>query len=1377
MKQALSFAALSLIQAAAIASVPVPSTSGAVSNEPHALLEIKGLEYSAPHMTMEKKAPVWVNAADFTNRQFGAALIYSDPWSNMQITEVPYGLYDFTIGTDGVTSAAKWTGMSENWMSGAVKRNRFYGIRNINMFGTLTGVATTVIEMNTYTQLSMTFADEPSFALLPSTMSYDFVTGDIYGVFYNADLTGQNWVRYNTLTLEPEIICPFNGRFNVVAMGTAADGKIYVINTDGDLYTVNRANSRVSLVGSTGVNVAAYTQAMAWDSESNTFLWIAVTTNGSALYSLNPAEPSAKLVKHLLNGEQTASLYFQTGNKAQGAPAAPSAPAWKFTSPGAADGNITMTVADAGTITVWLDGEAVKEDANVAAGSTVTIPFSGFDNRTHHVAAVVKNANGYSPVAESFQYVGYDVPLPVSDLKFTESNGTANLSWNAPAGGVEDGYIDPSKLYYKIYRLPDNVEVASRHTSVTFSETLPQTVRRYAYRVVACNGDAKMSEPATSNTVIYGESYDVPFTEDFSMDDPLETYTLVNAAEGSRGWSMNLNGSQPLLANGDRDNWILSPKIKLQSGTLYRLTVHMRNMWPTDPDWLTIGYANGNGSRIEDITTVKEIEVNTPSMTLLDHTVDFTVPADGEYKFGLGYTTPEGKGGGVFIDRMSLDAVCKVTAPAAVTGLTVTPDPDRAPKATLAFTAPTKDIAGSNLSGKLTAMLYRDGKPIGSKEGISTGTQATWIDETNPAPGNHTYAVRMKNASGEGADASADAFVGIFKAPFTDPLDTREALGYYSFKTLGFSDDPLNSAMQFPYWGDPCLEVSHDNQTEERHEMWVIFPYMEFDNETVYNISFERKHSVWGEVKYEIVYGDSPEPEALNNKAFDIENPTGWDYERCEGLMVLTNNGGRKYAALHIVAPTKGYLYYYMRNLEIKSQGSSLAPNVVTELVATSDLTSKLSMKAPVIDYAGRTLSELDKVEVYRNGSALPVHTFTEPKPGELLEWTDNDAIQGSNSYFIVASNQNGRGNAVTVKSFIGYDVPVMPDGISIVPDADNQTATISWKRPERGVNGGVLNKDEMTFVLVRHFPNALNQDDQIKILKTGITGTNVTPEREPTDTQELLYYGIATVTPQGVSAPSIYFTILGKPYDLPFAEHFANGEASSSMWLNTGASNYGLQALPTNESTLDYNGYSATSQDGDKGMFLFLNGAYTENPIPFAVLSPKVSLANAVKPVLRLWLYKGNQSGNYETVPSLNIAASTDESTFVELAHEVWDQVSPKWVECIYPLDRFAGDPRALILQFVATAGGMNDVLLMDNLRIDEEASLDAIREDGGDCGAVGTRGGIVTRGADGCEVTVHTPAGTLVDAFTGNDTLRHYNTGIYIVSFKGQAFKVVVP
>ena len=277
------------------------------------------------------------------------------------------------------------------------------------------------------------------------------------------------------------------------------------------------------------------------------------------------------------------------------------------------------------------------------------------------------------------------------------------------------------------------------------------------------------------------------------------------------------------------------------------------------------------------------------------------------------------------------------------------------------------------------------------------------------------------------------------------------------------------------------------------------------------------------------------------------------------------------------------------------------------------------------------------------------------------------------------------------------------------------------------------------------------------------------------TDNQELIYYGIATVTPQGTSTPSVYFTILGKPYSYPFAENFVNGEAASSMWLNTGTN--ALQAMPTNEEVLAYNGFSGVSQDGDKGVFMFLNGAMSEYPVPFAVLSPKVSLAGASKPTLSLWLYKGNQSGSYQTVPSLNISAATDEATFVELGDEKWDAVTaPTWVECVYSLDRFVGDPGALIIQFVATSGGMSDIMLMDNVRIDEEASIDALRAGGDDCNAIAVKGGILTRGAVGSQVNVYTPAGMLVDSFAGDDTVRSYGPGLYLVSFKGRTFKVVV-
>ncbi len=1325
------------------------------------------------------KAKARVQPSDFMNRSFSGALISAESWMDMWITEVPYGIYDFTLSSDGITRSERYTGMSQDWMSGAVKRNRFYGIRNVNMFGSLTGVVFSEVDLAANESVREVFADEPSFGLLPSAMAYDYASGDIYGVFYNSDLTGYNWSRFNTKTLEQEVICQFNGRFNPVAMASAPDGLLYVVNTDGDLYTVNRTNSRVSLVGHTGVNVAAYTQAMTWDSATNTFLWMAVTPTGPALYSLDPEGPVSTLVQRGADGEQLAAIFFDTAERMDGTPAAPVSLKWNFSAPGAFDGTVTLQCPDAGELTVYLDGEPVKEAVSVTAGSNITIPFSGLSNATHHVSAMMHNATGWSPVAESFQYAGYDVPLPVTGLTFSESGGVASLSWNAPAGGVEGGYIDPSALYYKIYRLPDGVEVASHHTSTTFSETLPSGVKRYSYRVVPFNGDARQGEAVVSNALVYGESYELPFRDDFAMEGALDVYTLIDGDGDGQNWGLSgVYLSSNTIYDADKDvtdNWILSPKMKLETGKLYRVTLHMRNMWGGNPDMMAVGYTLGDTR--ESIIVAGELEVNTPSMTLLDHNVDFYVPSAGDYKIALGFITPRGSGGGVFIDNFEVREVGALTAPAAVSGLTVTPDAGRAPEATLDFTAPSEAIDGSALSGMLTAVIYRDGDRIGEKPGISAGAQVEWTDDTEPAPGNHIYTVRMSNGDGEGMDASAAAFVGVYTAPFNDPLDTREAVSYYTYLTSGFTDPELNSEMTFPSYGDPCLEVDHMNFTDEHHEMWIVFPMLRLDEETVYTISYEMKKMSWGDgLSVELVMGNSPEPEALSVKLSDVNLPQGYDFEKDENLMVFTGDAGFKYLAFHITAPTQGYLYIYLRNISIERAGSSKAPDVVTDLVATSDLTSRLSMKAPATDYAGRPLAELEKVEVFRNGSVLPVHTFTNPAPGQELEWIDDNAILGTNSYFIVPSNSYGRGNAVTVKSFIGYDEPVAPEGLSILPSPDNQTATVTWERPRRGVNGGVLNDEEMTFVLVRYYPDRTDETKRLEVLRTGITGTSVVPDRTPTDAQELVYYGIATSTPQGMSAPSLYFTILGRPYAFPFHESFAAGEAASSLWLNAGSSSYGLQAMPTSDEVLAYNGFTGESQDGDRGVFMFLNGAMSENPIPFAVLSPKISLEGAVDPVLSLWLYKGNQCGGYATVPQLNISASTDEDNFIELGNEKWDEPSPRWVECTYPLGSFTGNPGAIIFRFVATAGGMADIMLMDNFRVDEAASIAGVASDGSELNAFGMTGGILTRGACGLEVKAYTPVGILAAAWTGDDTVRPMAPGIYLVTFGGRTFSVRV-
>lgn len=1349
----------------------------------HAVYPSDGLRMrQTEKMKMSKR----ISSADLDGLKLDGAMIWANDWRDMTMFEVPYGLYDVSVSKDGVETVPKLTDPAYSWMGGAYRGDRFYAVRAANLMGALTGIFNAEFDLTLPAQLRDVGLDEVAYGDLPSCMGYDMVSGDIYGIFYNDELTAYNWVKFDPYTLAKEVVCQFNGRFNPVALASAPDGKFYVVNTEGDLYSVNKSNSRVSLVGNTGVAVAGYTQAMAWNPATNSFVWAAVTNDGAALYSLDPNTAKATYLIDLPGQNQFCSLRVAESKSMVGVPAMAEDVAWNFTTPGSTSGYVSFTVADKADMTVYIDGEVAGEQTGVSG--SVKVPFEDLAQKVHHVAVVLSNENGWAPVAESFQYVGFDYPLPVTDLTFEQTDGNATVTWTAPAGGVEKGYIDYDNLYYKVYRLPDEVEVADHLQTSKFEEALPSGVKRYAYRVVAYNGADRASDATVSNALIYGQSYEVPYTDDFMMDGAMDVYAQIDGDGDGQCWSLNnysapyyLTSSVTYNENVDvTDNWILTPNISFKPGVVYRVTLHMRNTWSGDPDHMAIGLCQGEAER-GNIKIVKEFDVDTPAMTLLDHTIDFTVEEEGIYHVALGMLTPRGQGGGVFIDLLNIDRLGMTTAPEAVENLAVTPDADRRAIAKLTFKTPSKAIDGSELASPLNAVIYRDDEKIVDVADCQPGADCEWTDENVPV-GTHVYKVRMANDSGEGADASASAFVGIYTVPFEDNLLTREAVDYYTLVPVGFEDNPgsNDATMHFPFYGDPCLEVDHMNFTEEHHEMYVVLPMISVEDENVLKLSYEYKNTLWGDgMEIEVVSGDGLTPSDFTHSYGNLPVESVYDWTSAERLMVFTNEGGHKYIALHITAPTNGYFYYYLRNLKVEYVGSSKAPDTVTDFAAASELVSKVTFKAPAVDYAGRKIDSLEKIEVYRNNAVVPSHIFDKPEPGQELEWIDADALKGHNTYLVVAYNENGRGNHASKTCFIGYDEPIAPVGLSIVPSADNQTANVSWERPERGVNGGVLDQDNMRFILVRYYPEAVDDADRIKILRDDITDTSVVPAREATEAQELVYYGVATMTPSGVSEVALYFTILGQPYAFPFTENFAKGEAASSMWLNTGAQNYGLQAMPTSDEVLAYNGFTGESQDGDGGMYMMLNGAMFENPIPFAVLTPKVSLKGANEPVLRFWLYKGNQRGGYTVTPSLNVSASTDETNFVELGDESWeDYTAPEWVACEYPLDGFLQDDGALIVQLIANAGGMADIMLLDNFRIEEKSAgsqgVDGVAEAG--CAAYGIQGAVLTRGSVGSDVSLFTADGKLADRWTGNDQPRPAAPGMYMVSFAGKTFKVIV-
>lgn len=1331
-------------------------------------------------------APVKV-ASDFEGRKFIAAVIYADSWADMSITRVPYGLYELTVESDGVKKEAKYTEMSRDWMGGAIKRGHFYGIRNLNMFGSLTGVATSDIKIADWTKVSEYMSDDPSYDKLPTAMAYSAADGDVYGIFYNYDLTGLNTVRFNTRSLSAELIDRFPGKFNVVAMASAPDGYLYLINLDGDLYRFDATKSELKKIGNTGVNVSAYSQSMTWDSRSNSFVWAAVTPTFKGLYSVDPECGAATIIKRLSDGEQIVCLYPLDNDAAQGAPAAPVGLEWKFSSPGADNGSLSLRTPGAGKLTVRLDGKEMLSEVPVSANESKTISFDGLSNKTHHVSAVVKNDNGFSPIAESFQYVGLDEPLPVTDLVFSEDNGIAKLSWTAPSGGVEEGYINPDALYYTIVRIPDNVTVEDHWTSTSWQEQLPTGVRRYAYRVTPYNGAGKEGEPVLSNSIVYGNSYDMPYSEDFTSEGSFDVYTPIDGDGDGRSWSLNAYNKQITCSansNGDSDDWVLTPKMNFEAGKIYRVTLHARNMWAGKPDNIAVGYCPGDKSGKDDIVRVKTVEINTPSMTLLDHYADFQVEQSGEYKIAIGLVTPQGQSdGGVFISPLKVDYLGLPSAPMAPADMTVIPDASRENKATVSFTAPTLTMDGKPLSGTLTANLYRDGdmsSPVVTASGIACGSDASVTDAGVPAAGNHTYTLRLANASGEGVPAVASAFIGIFAAPVEIPLVTADDVAFFTFIPVGFEESETDPEMHVATWGTPSLEVYHVNFSADKHEVYIASPLLRLDDESVYSLSFEHKSESFfdnsSSAKIDVMTGSEPKAESFTEKCFDYKLPAYTSSFSSQKGLIVAAKGGDRYIAFHIGGVSNGYLDYFLKNFTLTYEGSALAPDVVTDVEASSDLTSKITLKAPATDYAGRALKSLAKVEIYRNGSVMPVKTFENPEPGSALEWIDDNALLGKNSYFIVASNEYGRGNAVTVTSFIGFDSPEKVGDFAIVPEADNQHALVSWSAPRRGVNGGVIDEENLTYSLFRINTEATGNDDQIEVLLSGIRETSAIAPREASDRQTLNYYGVMAVTPQGVSEPVYDFTLLGKPYSLPFEESFADGQPETGLWLNCGNPNLGLQSMPTTDDILAYNGYEGESQDGDNGMLMFLNGGENEWLLPFCVLTPKVTVGSHMEPTVSFWLYKGNQSGDYSANPTLQIEASSDEVHYVDLGTVTWTETSPKWTRYEFPLTAFEGKEGTVIFRLTMTAGGYKDIVLLDTFRVDGHAGVGATAADKDSCKALGLKGAVLTRGASGRTVRMFTPDGKLIDSWPGDDRLHAASPGVYIIVIGDRPFKVAV-
>lgn len=1340
------------------------------------------------HKVPFSKVRASVEKADeslYSGRTVYVDLVNSNQWSGMSIGSVPYGIHSHAFGS-GSNFTAITTGSLYEFFSATKARDMILGVRQMSIMGAFNGAH--YMELDTVqfnASYSEMIGETGRYSLLPCAMTYDPTSDLVYAAMYNDELNGLNWATYDRTTHRFVIKSKWNNDFQPLVMGGTPDGRLMAISADGYLYELDKTNGDASMIGETGVTPTLYVQSMTYDARTAKFIWMSTENAGPRMYAVDPETGAAQLIESLSDNEQAAAIFFKTNEAPDAAPAAITDLDIEYASAGSTSGSITYTVPSKAydgaaltknvTLNVWLDGKNIVSNATVAPGSKQNHAVD-LTEGNHYVYVLLKNDGGFSPVNELFEYAGYDTPVAVENVTLSVTDGKSTLTWDKPAGGVNGGYIDyDNTLSYTIVRMPDSVTVATNLKANTFEETLPSTLQRYYYQVYACNGDNHMSEPALSNAVLSGNAYTVPYYENFESEEIVSLFTIIDGNNDTYTWTYNswnqcmtMNTISWGIETGSND-WLVTPGIALEKGISYDLTYMLRNTFKNYPERFAIlmGTSPTDTANMKTIATYDPFDCGGVE-TAISH--DIIVDESGTYYFAVKcYSQKADNCSGMFINSISIEANGKVGAPASVSDIVITPEPEGELSADITVTLPTENLNGEPLSGTVDVYIYRDGseEPVGTLTGQTPGARVTWKDTSVPDAGFHVYTIVCANGEGNGKSASAREFIGVFTTPWTETFDTESSREFFSVQTNA------------PEGGNPCdwTWSSYDQQLSFTYfvnspiHAWLFTPALKLDADMVYEYSFNWKNSVYGAggTTYYATFGDAPDSLAQNK--IQLLPTTSWNGTRVTTEFITTKSG-KHYPGIFIDESTANfYIMAYVDSMVVRRVASAFAPNAVQNLTVIPDqkgaLSVDFSFDAPTTDYAGRDLNGNMSIEILRGNSSIPLTTLTDVEPGKAITWTDSQPLNGYNTYIVVASNDYGRGKVSTDTVYVGIDIPNPVDDFSIVGTADNSGAVINWTAPTEGVNGGVIG-DNVSYIIAEYFPEETDTTKMLSVLGSTYN-TTYTVEANETGDQTIHYYVVYTYNEAGLGKAVVGYIVLGKPYDLPFTETFNNGAASTSIWIGGGDyTSYGAWANAQDDSKY-------TAQDGDNGFMRYYNGSYYDMPLWGYLVTPKFKGSNAKQLTVKFWTL--GAAGTYASKPKLYVSASHNDGDMEIVGDTITiDGSQTEWQSHSLTFSA-ASDANYYNVMFSALCSGYNDLVLLDNIEIAVSSAgvVESVATDGGVVRPV--KAGISVRGFAGKDAEVFDVAGVLVDRFTcDGNMIRNAKAGIYVVRIADKSFKIRV-
>lgn len=691
-----------------------------------------------------------------------------------------YGIYSF-LATPGTQANAIKTGSGFKSNSAVYANGKYYAFYVEEAWGWVAYVACTIYNPETW-EVEKVLEPATEWKNVPnsSALTYDEQDGKVYAVT-STDFGGP----YILSTLNEE-----DGSFEQVAtlersyltLAASPNGVLYGVSDDGLLYSIDKATGSSKLIGNTNLK-PHYSQSMTFDPNTGLLYWAFINDKGSALYQLNPSTATAYKVSDMPSHQEFVGLFVEKEAVADKAPQAVSSLDFTPDVAGGTTGTVSCvapTKAADGTnlvgnvkVTICSGDEVICEET-VLPGDIVrkdNVRFSA--NTLYSLFATASNDAGKGVKATTTVYIGKDVATGPSNVKLVIADGKATVTWNAPARGLNDGYVNPEDVAYKVVRSngKDDAVVASNLKGCTFTESLPTVTAKYTYTVTACTGGIEGGSAASNSELSIG-AYELPYSEDFSDGDACkQLFTFVDVDGDGHDiynkwyWKEDEKLMQ-YCSDGENagNDWLFTPAIHLDGKHLYNLKFSI-NMGSESNLRVTVGKtASAEGQReIVDLKAVSE-------SWQTDHEATFKVSGDGNYYIGF-YNYSDKDCWYFNLFDVSVEEGIEADVPDSVSSFTAMPSATGETAVSLRFKAPSTLLDDTPISGSMDIKVSRNDELV--KTLTATAGQEICYNDDNATNGTNTYSVVASYGGKDGIASTKTVWAGYDVADKVGDLNVR----------------------------------------------------------------------------------------------------------------------------------------------------------------------------------------------------------------------------------------------------------------------------------------------------------------------------------------------------------------------------------------------------------------------------------------------------------------------------------------------------------------------------------------------------------------------------------------------------------------------------